>query len=83
MTDGRNQFGSTAYRFLMFFMHFSNLLFPRNPKIITIFSRKNYSKLFNFENIFFLFNTDETQTLIFRVFYMLIEYFRLVFMIPS
>ena len=31
-------------------------------------------KLINFEVIYFQFNTDETQTLIFPIFYMLIEY---------
>ena len=68
----------------MFLCIFSNLLFPRNPKILTIFARKKlFKKLFNFEVIFFLFNTDETQTLIFCMFYMLIEYIMLVFMIPG
>ena len=77
-------FGKTAYRFLMFLCIFPTYFFPRNPKIITIFlPKKLFKKLFNFEVIIFLFNTDETQTLIFRMFYMLIEYFMLVFMIRT
>ena len=39
--------------------------------------------LLNFEVIYFLFNAEETLTLILRIFYMLIEYFRLVLMIPG
>ena len=53
--------------------------------MITIFSKNiqkvSYSTFF--EIIFFSFKTDETQTLIFRMFCMLIENFMLVFMIPG
>ena len=67
----------------MFLCIFPTFFFPRNPKIITIFfPKKIFKYLFNFEIIFFLFNSDVTQTLIFRMFCMLIEYFMLVFMIP-
>ena len=62
-------------------MHFSNVLFSKeSEKNNHFFQKKLFKKLFNFEVIFFLFNTDETQTSIFRMFNMLIEYFMLVFM---
>ena len=69
----------TAYRCLMFLCIFPTNFFSKESVNNTIFSKK-----INFEVIFFLFNTDETQTLIliFHRFYMLIEYFMLVFMIP-
>ena len=46
------------------------------------FQKKNIQKVIQLWSYFFLFNTDKTQTFIFRMFYMLIEYFMLLFMIP-
>ena len=65
------------------FMHFANVIFSKESKNNNdFFQKKLFKKLFNFEVIFFLFNTDETRTLNFRMIYMLIEYFMLLFMIP-
>ena len=44
-------------------------------------NRRKIKKLFTFEVIYFLFDTEETRTVIFPIFYMLIEYFMFVFMI--
>ena len=67
---------------IMFSCIFPTYFFPMNQKIITIFSRKKYLKVIQLWCYSFLFNTDKTQTLIFRMFYMLIEYFMLVTMVP-
>ena len=46
----------------MFLCIFPTYFFPRYPKIIPIFSRKNYFKSHStLKLFFFLFNTDETQ----------------------
>ena len=63
------------FRFLNVVMYFSIVLFTRNPKMIIVFFEKQiFKKLFNFEIIYFLLNTEETLTLIFRMFYIVIEY---------
>ena len=64
------------------FMHFSNILFSKESEN-NHFSRKKLSKkLFNYEVIFSYSTLIKLKLLIFRMFYMLIEYFMLVFMIP-
>ena len=67
-------------------MHFSNIFFSKESKnnyIIPVFPEKNYLKRYiQLWSYFFLFNTDKTKTLFFRMFYMLIKYFMLVLMIP-
>ena len=49
-------------------MHLSNVIFSKETENNNFFQKKLFKKLFNFEVIFFLFNTDETQTLFFRMF---------------
>ena len=44
LLQNSNFFGKTAYRFLRFLCIFPTYFFHRNPKIITIFSRKKYLK---------------------------------------
>ena len=51
-------------------MHYSNILFSKESYNNNCFSEKKlYKKLFNFEVIFFLFNTEETETLIFNIYF--------------
>ena len=67
------------------FMHFSNVLFPQESENNNSFFSRIFLKLFRYEAIYYLFNTEETQILTFPIFYMLIyiEYFMLVFIIRT
>ena len=63
-------------------MHLFSVLFSKESENNSHFLQKKiFKKLFNCDVICFQLNTDETLTLIFRMFYMLIEYFRPVYMI--
>ena len=63
---------------------FNSTFFTNNPKMIIFFFLYEYLKSYSPLKLFFLlFNSEESQTLIFLVFYMLIEHFRLVFVIAG